>query len=155
VVLSEAEAEKSIEEGMSALEQLLRFGPDPTLERALPHESVVPPPPTGKTLGLTVGVGGSTGAQEATKVATPEGPLVQVGSAVGGRSRVEETATGGPNVVEAEVVSVSSDEPSDLAKGLSPPAPRAPQPLRGWGMIPSSGVVHASPGQIRISRRHH
>jgi hypothetical protein len=36
VVLSEAEVEKSMQEGMAALEQLSRFGPDPAHEGALP-----------------------------------------------------------------------------------------------------------------------
>jgi hypothetical protein len=36
VVLSEVEVEKSVQEGMAALEELPRFGLDSTLEGALP-----------------------------------------------------------------------------------------------------------------------
>lgn len=37
VVLSEAKVDKSAEAGITALEQLLRFGPDPAPEAALPR----------------------------------------------------------------------------------------------------------------------
>jgi hypothetical protein len=43
-----------------------------------------------------------------------------VGSIEGGGSRAEESATGGPDIVEMEVVSVSAGEPSDLAEVAQP-----------------------------------
>jgi hypothetical protein len=71
---------------MAALEELPRFGPDPSLEGALPQESEARPPPTVEALVLTVGAGPSTGAQAATKEAMLEGPLAQMGSAARGGS---------------------------------------------------------------------
>jgi hypothetical protein len=75
-----------MQEGMAALEQLSRIELDPTLEGALPQESEAPPPPMAEMLGSATGVRASTGAQEAAKETALEGPSVQVGSAMGGRS---------------------------------------------------------------------
>jgi hypothetical protein len=61
----------------------------------------VPPPPMAETPRLTVGAGASAGAQEAAKEAVSKGPSVQVGSTAGGRSRVEEMAMGGPDVIRS------------------------------------------------------
>jgi hypothetical protein len=101
---------------MATLEQQPRFEPDPALEGALPQESEAPLPPMAEMLGSAVGVGVSTGAQGATKETTLERSSVQVGSAAGGGSWVEETTTGRLDVIEVEVVSISSGEPSDLVE---------------------------------------
>jgi hypothetical protein len=61
--------------------------------------------------GSTTGAGASTRAQEVAKETAPEGPSTQVGSAVGGGSQKEDMATGGPDVIEVEAVSVSSGSP--------------------------------------------
>jgi hypothetical protein len=76
----------------------------------------VRPPPTAEMPAPTVGVGVSIGAQEAMKEAVREGPSVQVGSAAGGGSRPQDTAIGGPDTIKAEVVSISSGEPFDMAE---------------------------------------
>jgi hypothetical protein len=115
-VLSKVEVEKSMQEGMAALEQLPWIELDPALEGALPQESEAPPPPMAEMLGSATGVRASTRVQEVAKETALESPSVQVGSAVGGGSEVEEMATGGPEVIEVEVVSISSGEPSDLAE---------------------------------------
>jgi hypothetical protein len=125
-----------MQEGMAALEQLPRIGPDPALEGALPQESEVPPSPMAETPGSTVGAGASAGAQEATKEVVPEGRLAQVGSAVGGGSQAEETVTDGPDVIEVEVVSVSSGEPSDLAKVAQSSRAEGPMALTWVGHDP-------------------
>jgi hypothetical protein len=86
-VLSKAEVEKSMQEGMAVLEELPWFELDPALEGALPQEGEVRLPLTVEMPALTVRAGVSVRAQEATKEATPEGALAQVGSVVGGGSR--------------------------------------------------------------------
>jgi hypothetical protein len=48
---------------------------------------------------------------------------------MGGGSRAKETTIGRPDVVEVEVVSVSSDEPSDLAKVAEPSRAEGPMAL--------------------------
>jgi hypothetical protein len=50
------------------------------------------------------------------KEATPEDPSTQVGFAAGGGSQAKEVASREPDVVEVEVVSVSSGEPSNLVE---------------------------------------
>jgi hypothetical protein len=82
----------------------------------LPQEGEVCPPLTAETPTPTMGVGVSAGAQEAMKEAMHEGPSTQVGSTARGVSRLEDTAMGGPNTIEAEVVSISSSEPFDMAE---------------------------------------
>jgi hypothetical protein len=74
VALLEAKLEKSVQMGMAALEQLPQFGPDPSLEGALPQESEAPPPPMAEMPGLIAGARASAGAQETAKEAAPEGP---------------------------------------------------------------------------------
>jgi hypothetical protein len=84
--LLEAEVEKSIQIGMGMLEQPPQFRPDPTLEGALPQESVAPLPPTTEVSGSTARVGAGARAQEVAKEAAPKDPLAQVGSTTGGGS---------------------------------------------------------------------
>jgi hypothetical protein len=74
---------------------------------------------------------------------------------MGGGSWAEDTAMGGPNIIKVEVVSVSSGEPSDLAKVAQPSCAEGSQPSCGWGMTPSSGAVRTSPGRIKINQRRH
>jgi hypothetical protein len=62
VVLLEVEVEKSMQEEMVALEELLQFGPDPFLEATLPEEGEACPPLMVEAPALTVGMGPSTGA---------------------------------------------------------------------------------------------
>jgi hypothetical protein len=73
-----------------------------------------------EALGSTAGADLDTRAQEAAKEATPKDPSARVGSATGGGSQAEEVASRKPVVLEVEVVSVSSDEPSDLAEMAQP-----------------------------------
>jgi hypothetical protein len=68
-----------MQEEMTALEQVPRFRPDPSLEGTLPPEGEAHPPLMTEVPALTLGVGPSARAQEATKEAVPEGPSVQVG----------------------------------------------------------------------------
>jgi hypothetical protein len=119
--------------GMAVLEGLPWFGPDPALEGALPQECTAPPPLTAEASGLTTGAGADARAQEDVKEATPEDPSAQVRSAVGGGSQAEEAASREPDVTEIEVVSVSSGEPSDLAKVAQPSHIEGPTALMQVG----------------------
>jgi hypothetical protein len=132
--------------GMALLEQLPRFGPDPTLEEVLPQECATPPPPMAEASRSTAGVGASAGAQEAVKEVMPKDPSTQVGAATRGGSQAEEAASHGPNVTEVEVVSVLPGEPSDLAEVAQPSCIEGPMASREWGKIPTSGAVRASLG---------
>jgi hypothetical protein len=62
VAPSEAEVEKSVETGMTTLEQLPWFGLDPAPEAVLPKEIVAPLPPAMKASGSTMEVGMDTEA---------------------------------------------------------------------------------------------
>jgi hypothetical protein len=62
VALLEAEAEKSVQEEMVALEELPWFGPNPSLEGVLPQEGEAHPSPMAEAPALTMEVGPSTGA---------------------------------------------------------------------------------------------
>jgi hypothetical protein len=115
-VLSEAEAEESVQEEMVASEVLPWFGPGPFLEGTLPEEGEARLPSMAEAPALTVGAGPSTWAQEAMKESMPKGPSAQMGSTAGGGSRVDDIATSGPGTIEGEVVSISSDKPSDMAE---------------------------------------
>jgi hypothetical protein len=59
-----------------------------------------------------------------------------VGSAAEGGSRTEETATGGPDVIEVEVVSVLFGEPFDLAEVAQPSYTEGPVTLMWVGHDP-------------------
>jgi hypothetical protein len=71
-----------------------------------------------------------------TKEVAPKGPSTQVGSTTGGGSQTKEMTIGGPDVIEVEVVSVSSGEPSDLAKVAQPSHGEGPMALMRVGRDP-------------------